>query len=118
MTTRKNFNPAIKAYLLDIISFEDGMENVTDAEKVQYVRNRFMSEYGHEIKRKGQQSALVEWLRGIPLATEYTYFDIEQLLLKWGILTGKETEAATDKALDQYWVRLASNLIQMFRKYA
>lgn len=113
--TRKNFTPAIKAYLLTVLADCDHeLENPTQVELIQYCHDRVYSEYGHMIKRVGLQMAIREWLQGLALNVEYTCFDIEQLLLSWGVLTGNETEAKLDKELDLYWDRLACNLIKLF----
>jgi hypothetical protein len=116
-TTRKNFNPIIKTYLLEVIESSEGMENTTEVEKVMHVNTRFMSEYAHEITLYGLQQAFINWLQGLALDVKYSYGDIEVLLLSWGVLTGNETEAAKGKALDQYWVRLASNMLQLINKH-
>lgn len=116
-TTRKNFNPTIKAYLLEVIADGEGMENASEKELVNYVAERFNSEYGHEVSRYGLQQAFVNWLQGLALNVAYHYGDIETLLLSWGVLTGNETEAATSKALNNYWVRLASNMLQLINKH-
>ena len=45
----------------------------------------------------------------------YTYYDIGLRLKEWGVLTGNETEAKQDRELDQYWNRLAFNLMKNFK---
>ena len=113
--TRKNFTPAIKSYLLSVLEDCDhDLENPTQVEVIKYYERRFHSEYDFMIKRVGKQAALREWLLGLALDVEYTYFDIEQLLLSWGVLDGTETEGKLAKELDFYWDRLACNLIKLF----
>lgn len=115
--TRKNFNPIIKAYLLTVIADCDHeLESPNDKDLIKYCKERFYSEYGFMVARVGLQNAIREWLLGLALNVEYSYYDIEQLLLSWGVLDDKYTENKLDNELDLYWTRLSSNLAQMFNK--
>ena len=115
--TRKNFKPAITAYILECLSDEDhGLDNPTDAQLWAYVNNRFMSEYGFMAKRVGLQNAIREWLMGLAISCDYTYYNIEQRLKAWGVLSGNESENKLDKELDLYWSRLASVIAQNISK--
>lgn len=115
--TRKNFTPAIKAYLLEVISTEDHeIENPTEKELFTYVKERFNSEYGFMIDRVGQQNACKEWLQGLALNVEYTYYEIEKLLRKWGVLHSNSTDSQVEKELDKYWDRLACNIVKNINK--
>ena len=114
--SRKNFTPAIKAYLVTVLASEDhGLVNPTEKELFSYAKQRLTGEYDHVIATQGLQAACREWLQGLALNVEYTYYEIEQLLLSWGVLVGHETESKIDKELDMYWDRLACNLIKNFK---
>lgn len=115
--TRKNFKPAITSYILECLSDEDhGLDSPTDTELWVYINNRFMSEYGFMVKRVGLQNAIREWLIGLAISVDYTYYNIEQRLKAWGVLSGNESENKLDKELDLYWSRLASVIAQNIRK--
>lgn len=116
MTTRKNFNPAIKAYLLTVLSTEDHeLENPTNKELFGYAANRYASEYAWNENRLDRVSNIKEWLLGLALNVDYTYYDIGLRLKEWGILTGEEKEAKQDQELDRYWDRLALALNKEFK---
>lgn len=115
--TRKNFKPAITNYILECLANEDhGLENPTNDQLWAHVKTRIESEYDHMIKRIGLQNAIREWLLGLAINCYYTYFDIEQRLKAWGVLSGDESEAKLDKELDLYWDRLAAVIAQNVRK--
>ena len=115
--TRKNFKPAITSYVLECLAEEDhGLDNPTTDQLWAHVKSRIDSEYGFMIGRVGLQNAIREWLLGLAINCDYTYFDIEQRLKAWGVLSGNESEAKLDKELDLYWVRLASVITQNIRK--
>lgn len=110
----KQIAPMIREYLLSVI--EDGLngeELTTDQEKIAYLKDRFHSEYQWSIDRYGKLKACREWLLGLALNVDYSYYDIEQKLKEWGILDGSESEKVSDKELDQYWDRLSSGVIYM-----
>lgn len=110
----KQIAPMIREYILSVI--EDGLngeELTTDQEKIAYLKDRFYSEYQWNIDRYGKIKACREWLLGLALNVDYTYFDIEQKLKEWGVLDGFETESVVDKELDRYWDRLAGAVIYM-----
>ena len=106
-TTRKQIQPMIRQYILDCI--DEGLENedlTTDQEKIKYLQDRFNSEYGWMIQRVGKINACREWLLGLALNVDYSYYNIEQRLKLWGILDGTESEKKLDAELDRYWDRL------------
>lgn len=121
-SNRKDFTPAIQAYILSVIDSE-GFENCeyhndcsTDKLKMKFLKGRFFSEYGWEVKRAGLQNAVRSWLQGLALDVDFNYCDIEKRLQSWGILEGKYSEKKLEKELDLYWDRLACNLAKMFNK--
>jgi hypothetical protein len=114
---KKQITPQIKAYLLNVLLSEDHtIEDPTATQLFSYAKDRFMSEYGWAIPRQGLQGAIREWLLGLALNVEYTYYDIEVLLKVWSILDGSESEKKRDKELDLYWDRLACELAKAFKK--
>lgn len=116
MKARKNFIPVIKAYLLTVLAEQDHeLENPTEQDLFKYASERFNAEYDYMIKRVGSLAACHEWLLGLALNVDYTYYDIEQLLKNWGVLDGSEDEDTLQDELDQYWYRLAAVLVSNFK---
>ena len=70
-----------KNYILDCIDSEDDLINqeLTRDQKIQYLFDRFNSEYGWNIQRVGKYKAMQEWLSGLAINIPYTYFDIIEL---------------------------------------
>ena len=111
---KKQISQIIREYVLSVVEDGlDGEELTTDQEKIAYLKRRFYSEYQWNIDRLGKIKACREWLLGLALNVDYTYFDIEQKLKEWGIIDGSETELVLDKELDRYWDRLASAVVYM-----
>lgn len=117
MTTHKNFTPAIKAYLLTVLADHDHeLENPTEKELFAYAFNRYASEYAWNENRLNRLENIKEWLLGLALNVDYTYYDIGLRLKEWGVLTGEESETKQEQELDQYWLRLASVLNKNFKR--
>lgn len=113
--TRKNFKPAIKAYLLTVLADADhGIVNPTEYDLIKYAKDRFYSEYKFRVIQVGLQKAMIDWLQGLAINIEFYYCDIEKLLLSWGVINGSESELVMGKQLDLYWSRVAVNLLEMF----
>ena len=112
--SRKQIQPIIRQYILDCI--DEGLENeelTTDQEKIKYLRDRFNFEYGWMVERVGKIKACREWLLGLALNVDFSYYDIEQRLKLWEIIDGTESEKKLDAELDLYWDRLASGIVYM-----
>ena len=106
-TSRKQIQPKIRQYIIDCI--DEGLEGediTTDQAKIKYLRDRFTSEYGWMIERVGKIKACREWLLGLALNVDFSYYDIEQRLKLWGVIDGTEPEKKLDAELDRYWDRL------------
>lgn len=48
----------------------------------------FKSEYGYEIKRRGEKGAFIEWLKGVPsaLSVHFYYDEVNEILSTWRAL--------------------------------
>lgn len=113
------YRPLVRSYLLSVLTDEDHeIDNPTEQQLFSYAKDRFFSEYGWAVARIGLQKAIREWLLGLALNVDFSYHDIGQRLLLWGIIDGTETERQREKALDQYWDRLAVCLLSEFNKGA
>lgn len=116
-TEKANYKPVIRSYLLDCLQSEDhNIDQPTEAQLFNYAKQRFFAEYGWQVERLGLSQAIREWLLGLAINVEYTYYDIEQKLLLWGVLSGNYSDIKREKELDLYWSRLAMVLSTEFKK--
>ena len=92
----------------------------TREEKISFLKGRFFSEYGYEVKRQGEQKAVIGWLQGLALDVEFYNVQIVDLMDSWGLVKhnakGDITEKSYDKALDEYWDRLSMAILMMFKE--
>jgi hypothetical protein len=114
--TKPNFRPLVKTYVLSVLAdHEHNINQPTNDQLFQYAKDRFFSEYGYLVRKIGLQPAIREWLLGLALNIDYTYYDIGLRLKEWGVLSGNETDREREKALDQYWNRIAVCLASEFK---
>ena len=108
---KKNY----KAYILECISTEDDLINkdLSDDEKINYLFDRFESEYGWAIPREGKRSAMTEWLQGLAIAIPYTYSDIIELAVNMGSIDENPSEELEDRVIENYFSFMA-NIILSF----
>ncbi len=92
----------------------------TRQEKISFLKGRFFSEYGYNVKRQGEQKALIGWLQGLALDVEFYNVQIIELMDSWGLVKhntkGFITEKQYDKTLDEYWKRLSMAILMMFKE--
>ena len=103
-----------KKYILGTI--ETGINNEplkTDQEKINYIFDRFNSEYGFMVERVGKQKAIAEWLSGLALDIEYYYDDIVNLAVKMGSIDPNPSDKLRSKVEQNYWLFMA-NIIMSF----
>ena len=106
---RKNY----KNYILDCIDSEDDLINqkLTRNQKIQYLFNRFNSEYGWNIQRVGKYKAMEEWLSGLAINIPYTYFDIIELAKEMGSIDSNPSEALKDRVCENYFSFMAQMVL-------
>jgi hypothetical protein len=108
---KKNY----KAYILECISTEDDLINkdLSDDEKINYLFERFYSEYGFLVERQGKHSAMTDWLSGLAINIPYTYSDIIELAVNMGSIDESPSEALEDRVIENYFSFMA-NIILSF----
>ena len=108
---KKNY----KNYILSTIE-TDGEDKPlkTEKEKIDYIFNRFNSEYGFMIKRVGEQKALAEWLSGLALDIEYYDDAIVDLAIKLGSINSDPSNKLRTQVNQNYWNFMA-NVILSFK---
>ena len=116
----------IQNYILSVVD-SSGFENCdystkceTRQEKISFLKGRFFSEYGWNIKQVGEQRALIDWLQGLALDVEFFSVKVVELMDSWGLVkrnkNGDITEKQYDKSLNEYWTRLSMAILMMFKE--
>ena len=102
-----------KNYILDCIDSEDDLINqeLTRDQKIQYLFDRFNSEYGWNIQRAGKYKAMQEWLSGLAINIPYTYFDIIELAKEMGSIDSNPSEALKDRVCENYFSFMAQMVL-------
>lgn len=104
-TNSKEVKAAVKSYLAGVAQSEE-LSTIKD------IKDKFISEYGWAIERLGERNACIEWLRGLGVGVDYSYYDIIQLMAEWLNESTEEAEAWLDKRGDAlYWDLLAREIL-------
>ena len=105
---KKNY----KKYILSTIETDNEDKPLkTDQDKIQYIFDRFNSEYGFMIERVGKQKAISEWLSGLALDIEYYYDDIVKLAIKMGSIDPNPNDKLRSKVEQGYWDFMANIIL-------
>ena len=102
-----------KNFVLECIENEDDLigKNLSDDEKINYLFNRFYSEYGFFIERQGKHSAMTDWLSGLAIDIPYYHFDIIELAKKMGSIDENSNDAVEDKVIENYFSFMANVIL-------
>jgi len=110
----------IDKYILDAID-PSGYEVTAekDVEKLLFLHDTFIAEYGWHVEQVGFYNALTGWLQGLPSSISIAFYnhDILELAVLWGSLPDNATEKQEDKILEKYWQFMAMRIQQLFRQY-
>ena len=103
-----------KNYILNCIEFDDnGEELKTDTDKINYLLDRFYTEYGWNIKRQGKQGAMVEWLSGGAIDIPHWYDDIVDLAINMGSVESEPDEKTKHNICNNYYNFMALQILRM-----
>lgn len=75
-TNSKEVKAAVRNYLTEVAQSEE-LNTIKD------IKNKFINEYGWAIARLGERNACIEWLRGLGVGVDYSYYDIIQLMAEY-----------------------------------
>jgi|TARA_R100001530_G_scaffold126784_1_gene95771 hypothetical protein len=108
---KKNY----KSYILDCLDSEDDLtdKSLTEQEKINYLFDRFNSEYGFMVQRVGKQNALAEWLSGLAINIDYYYEDIIKLAVKMGSIDANPSEELQERVCNNYWNFMANIILSL-----
>ncbi len=105
---KKNY----RNYILSCINSDD-QELKTDQDKINYLFNRFYSEYSWNISRVGKKAALAEWLSGLAIDIEYYNDEIVKLAIKLGSIDENPSEKLQEKIVSGYWDFMANMILNL-----
>lgn len=112
---KKNY----EAFILNCID-EDYDNNILTErdDKLRFVFDCFNKEYGHEIRRRGKQSALAEYLSGLPTCCTLPFYNVEiiDLAIEMGSIDPDPDDKLVERVLENYWSFMANLLLEMERK--
>ena len=104
-----------KRYILDTIDEVDcdDCKLTTDEEKINYIFDRFYSEYyfGNIALRYGKQKAMRDWIAGLSLNLPYYNSAIIELAIKMGSIDENPSNKLQDKVLENYWEFMANIIL-------
>ena len=107
---KKNY----KNYILSTIEEDgEGKPLTTDKEKINYIFDRFNSEYGFMVERVGKQKAISEWLSGLALDLPFYYNEIVDLAVEMGSIEPNPNDKLRERVEQGYWDFMA-NIIMSF----
>lgn len=101
----------IREYVLDSLSFD--LESDLKQDQIKELKNRFESEYWFDSNKKRYQNDKVQglknWLQGLPSGVniDFTYYDIEQRLKDFGVITETTRENTIEKYVSEWWDLIA-----------
>ncbi len=105
---KKNY----KNYILSTIEEDgEGKPLTTESKKIDYIFDRFNSEYGFMIERVGKYKAMSEWLSGLALNIEYYNDAIVDLAVKMGSIEPNPNDKMKDKVASNYWDFMANVIL-------
>ena len=105
---KKNY----KKYILDCVQLDcEEKELKTDQEKINYIFDRFNSEYGWKVQRVGKFKAMSDWLSGLALPIEYYYDDIIELAIKMGSIDENPNYKIRSKVEQGYFDFMANIIL-------
>lgn len=113
-TNTNEFKTVFFNHLLECIDVDEN-ETASAEEKIQYVFDRFNSEFSHpyEIKRNpSDQNRLAEWLSGLAINIPYMNYDILETAKRMHEVS-ELTEKQEDAILANHWNFYAFKLLQL-----
>lgn len=119
IVTGSKYSKLAQNLIIDNIDSSGYGKNLkTEIEKVKFLKETFLSEYGWAVSRMGMQNAVESWLRGLPSSLTLPFYNDEiiRLAKQWGSLPQNATEKQEDKILNNYWRLMAANVVKLFNK--
>lgn len=122
LTKRMALDRNVKEYIVQAIDSEGYEANgqiVSDEDKLAFLKDTFIKEYGWAVERYGEYRAFKEWLQGLPSCfnVDFENYKIIQIAVKWGSIPADYTEKQADRILENWFSFITVKTFQLFRKY-
>ena len=105
---KKNY----KNYILSNIDEDiEGNPISSEADKINYIFDRFNSEYGWRVSQVGKVAAMVDWLQGLALNIEFYNDEIINLAVRLGSIDENPSEKLQDRVIENYWNFMANIIL-------
>ena len=123
LTKRQKFNLTVRYYIIGCIDSEAyEVETTTEAEKLQFVYNTFLSEFWKHQEQyfKGNKyKAFESWIQGLPSVfnIDFENYRIIELAKAWGSIPQDVDDRQEDKILNNWFNFITVKTFQLFRKY-
>tara|TARA_R110002020_G_scaffold201607_1_gene404313 strand:- start:54 stop:443 length:390 start_codon:yes stop_codon:yes gene_type:complete len=105
---KKNY----KKYILDCVQLDgEGEQLKTDQEKINYIFNKFNSEYDWNIERIGKYKAMSEWLSGLALPIAFYHYDILELAVNMGSIDSNPSDKIIQTVQSRYYDFMANIIL-------
>lgn len=99
-------------YILNCIELDnDGNVLKTEQDKINYIFDRFYSEYSWNIERVGKYKSMTEWLSGLALDIPFYYEDIIKLAIEMGSLDANASDKLKEKVQNNYFAFMANIIL-------
>lgn len=120
MPNRKHYRDQ-ENYILDCIdnSGYDNKELPFIEDKLKFLHDTFISEYGWHIQQVGKFEALVSWLQGLPSSINIAFsnHDIIKLCEQWGLLDKDASEARQWVFIESWFRRMAMRIETLWKTH-
>jgi hypothetical protein len=101
-----------KNYILNCIELDcNGNVLKTDEDKINYIFDRFYSEYKWNVERIGKYKSMSEWLSGLALDIPFYYEDIIKLAVDMGSLDANASDKLKEKVQSNYFDFMANVIL-------
>ena len=103
-------------YILSIIADEmkeNKIKKINRNTKIDYLFNRFNTEYGFMVVRVGKQKAIAEWLSGLALNIPHTHDDIINLAIKMSSIDKNPSNKLQNRVVENYFNFMANMLLSI-----
>jgi len=104
-----------KNYINYILKGLDVSEDMPEQNRIEYISDRFNSEYGYLVSRVGKQKAIAEWLSGLALPIPFYYEDIIDLAVEMGSTEPNPSKQTRELICDRYWDFMANILLPVIK---
>lgn len=107
-------------YLINCIDANGyGLSPQTDTEKLQFLYDTFISEYGWLIPKRGERNSFLEWISGLPSSynVEFENYQILNLGYLLGMLPANVTEEQEDLFIEQWFKMVTNETFKLFKKH-